>query len=77
MKEERYTNLILEEMRGQFEAVIEIVGDSNERIKDLPTRDEFNRLQADVAAIKQAVTDTNIDQRLLERRVDKLEQHTV
>ena len=76
MDESRYTNVILEDIRNQMQAVLEIVADVQTQVSDMPKRDELNELKDDVKTIKQAVIDTNKDLRLLERRVTKLEKAT-
>ena len=73
MDEERYTNLILEDIRNQMQAVLEIVSDNQKQVQNLPTLDELNELKTDVKVIRQAVTNTSHNVRLLERRIDKLE----
>ena len=69
--DKNYTNVILEEIRSQMSAVLEIV--SNQ-----PTREEFDDLKADVNTIKRAVVDndktTRHELELLDRRVTKLEE---
>lgn len=70
-----YTNVILEEIRSQMSAVLEIVSDNQRKLENVPTRDEFNELKDDVKTIKQAVIDTNKEVALLDRRVTKLEEN--
>ena len=70
-----YTNVILEEIRSQMSAVLEIVSDNQRKLENVPTRDEFNELKDDVKTIKQAVIDTNKEVELLDRRVTKLEEN--
>lgn len=70
-----YTNVILEEIRSQMSAVLEIVSDNQRKLENMPTRDEFNELKDDVKTIKQAVIDTNKEVALLDRRVTKLEEN--
>ena len=69
--DKNYTNVILEEIRSQMRAVLEIV--SNQ-----PTREEFDSLKTDVRTIKRAVVDndktTRHELELLDRRVTKLEE---
>ena len=69
--DKNYTNVILEEIRSQMSAVLEIV--SNQ-----PTREEFDSLKTDVRTIKRAVVDndktTRHELELLDRRVAKLEE---
>ena len=69
--DKNYTNVILEEIRSQMSAILEIV--SNQ-----PTREEFDSLKTDVRTIKRAVVDndktTRHELELLDRRVTKLEE---
>lgn len=69
--DKNYTNVILEKIRSQMSAVLEIV--SNQ-----PTREEFDSLKTDVRTIKRAVVDndktTRHELELLDWRVTKLEE---
>ena len=74
-KDDNYTNVLLEEIRSQMQAVLEISTDTRNKINVLPTmQEDIAELKDDVQVIKQAVTDTNKDLELLERRVTKLEE---
>ena len=78
MDEERYTNVILEEMRDQLAAIHEITVANQSKINKIDgIAQDVEKLKADVAVIKHAVTDTNKDLKLLERRVTKLEEAKV
>lgn len=76
--DKNYTNVILEEIRSQMSAVLEIVSDNQRKLGNMPTREEFDDLKADVNTIKQAVVDNDKTTRhelgLLDRRVTKLEE---
>lgn len=67
------TDILLEEIRGQMSAVLEIVSDTQQKMNTLPTRDDFSTLQSDVATIRQVTHDSATELRLLDRRVTKLE----
>lgn len=73
-----YTNVILEEIRSQMSAVLEIVSDNQRKLDNMPTREEFDDLKADVNTIKLAVVDndktTQHELELLDWRVTKLEE---
>lgn len=69
-----YTDTLLEEIRDQMKAVLEISTDTRDYVKNLPTHNEFNDLRQDVKTIKTAVKDTNSDLKLLERRVVNIEE---
>lgn len=73
-KDDNYTNVLLEEMNSKIQAVLESVSDSQRALQDVPKRDEFNELKAEVATIKAAVTDTNKELKLHDRRITKLEK---
>ena len=76
--DKNYTNVILEEIRSQMSAVLEIVSDNQRKLGNMPTREEFDHLKADVNTIKRAVVDndktTRHELELLDRRVTKLEE---
>ena len=76
--DKNYTNVILEEIRSQMSAVLEIVSDNQRKLGKMPTREEFDDLKADVNTIKRAVVDndktTRHELELLDRRVTKLEE---
>ncbi len=76
--DKNYTNVILEEIRSQMSAVLEIVSDNQRKLGNMPTREEFDDLKADVNTIKRAVVDndktTRHELELLDRRVTELEE---
>ena len=76
--DKNYANVILEEIRSQMSAVLEIVSDNQRKLGNMPTREEFDDLKADVNTIKRAVVDNDKTTRhkleLLDRRVTKLEE---
>ncbi len=77
--DKNYTNVILEEIRSQMSAVLEIVSDNQRKLDNMPTREEFDDFKADVNTIKRAVVDndktTRHELELLDRRrVTKLEE---
>ena len=77
--DKNYTNVILEEIRSQMSAVLEIVSDNQRKLDNMPTREEFDDLKADVNTIKRAVVDndktTRHELELLNWRVTKLEEN--
>ena len=77
--DKNYTNVILEEIRSQMRAVLEIVSDNQRKLGNMPTREEFDDLKADVNTIKLAVVDndktTRHELELLDWRVTKLEEN--
>lgn len=76
--DKNYTNVILEKIRSQMSAVLEIVSDNQRKLDNMPTREEFDDLKADVNTIKRAVVDndktTRHELELLDRRVTELEE---
>ena len=76
--DKNYTNVILEEIRSQMSAVLEIVSDNQRKLDNMPTREEFDDLKADVNTIKRAVVDndktTQHELELLDWRVTELEE---
>ena len=76
--DKNYTNVILEEIRSQMSAVLEIVSDNQRKLGNMPTREEFDDLKADVNTIKRAVVDndktTRHELELLDQRVTELEE---
>jgi hypothetical protein len=70
---DNYIGIMLEEIRDQNRAVLEAVGQMQDDIKHLPTRDEFTALADDVKTIKAAVKATNADLADLDGRVARLE----
>jgi hypothetical protein len=72
--DDKYTGIILEEIRDQNRAVLEGVGQIQETVKTLATQESLNRLEQKVDTIQFALTDTNQDLHKLDLRVTKLEQ---
>lgn len=57
MRNNDYTNVLLEEMRDYMKAVLEAVGDIQMTVKNQPTRDEFEELRQDVRVINAGLAD--------------------
>ena len=77
--DKNYTNVILEEIRSQMSAVLEIVSNQPTREEFNNLREEFDSLKTDARTIKRAVVDndktTQHELELLDRRrVTKLEE---
>lgn len=72
-QEVRYVAVLLEEMRDQNRAVLEAVGDMQEKMSMLPTREEFNEVKDDIKIIKAAITDISNEQKVHNTRLDALE----
>ncbi len=52
-----YTNVLLEEIRDQVCVLFDAVGSIQDELKQVPKRDEFEELKADVRTIKAVVMD--------------------
>ena len=76
--DKNYTNVILEKIRSQMSAVLEIVSNQPTREEFNNLREEFDSLKTDVRTIKRAVVDndktTQHELELLDRRVTELEE---
>ena len=76
--DKNYTNVILEEIRSQMSAVLEIVSKQPTREEFNNLREEFDSLKTDVKIIKRVVVDndktTRHELELLDRRVTELEE---
>jgi capsule polysaccharide export protein KpsE/RkpR len=75
VKDDNYTNVLLEDIRSQMQAVLEISRDTQRKVEPLATiQEDISELKSDFKTIKLVVTDTNKDLRLLDRRITHLEQ---
>ena len=76
--DKNYTNVILEEIRSQMSAVLEIVSNQPTREEFNNLLEEFDSLKTDVRTIKRAVVDndktTQHELELLDWRVTELEE---
>lgn len=72
--DKNYTNVILEKIRSQMSAVLEIVSNQPTREEFNNLREEFDSLKTDVRTIKRAVVDNDKTTRHDDRRVTKLEE---
>lgn len=74
MNDSDYTNVILEEVRSQMQAVLEIVADNQQKIATVNRIEQnVDSLVKDMRIVKAAVIDTSEETKLLERRVTALE----
>ena len=64
---------LMEDQNSKLDAVLEAVGDIQNKVADLPTRVEFDDLRRHVEVIEAAVTATNHDLDALDQRVTRLE----
>lgn len=56
-KDENYTNVILEEMNGKFDLLVEAVGTVQEKLETLALKKDLTEVKEDVKMIRAAVTD--------------------
>lgn len=76
-QKDHYAAVLLEDMNGKFDAIMEILIPMQEQVREIPKmKEDITEMKADIRTIKIAVTDTNRDLHKLERRVDVLETHT-
>ena len=75
-KDENYIAVVLDQIRDQNDAVLEAVGQMQEQMNTLATKDELQIVADDVKTIKAVLTDTNKDVASLDRRLTLLEQAT-
>ena len=54
-------SVLMEDQNGKLDAVLEVVGDIQRKVADLPTWVEFDELKQDVRVIKAAVVDVSRD----------------
>lgn len=73
MSDVNHADILLKDINGKFDAVLEAVGQIQSQIKNLPTRDEFTRLKDDVKTIKLAVTGHSEQLNDNEKRITQLE----
>jgi Tfp pilus assembly protein PilO len=73
MADTDYMAVLLEEIRDQNKAVLEVVGDMQQQLADVPKRAEFDELRADVRVIRAAVADLSVQVSDHEQRMTRLE----
>ncbi len=67
MNSSNHTDIVLEDMNSKFDAVIELVTQMREDMKQLAKQEDLEEVKADVKIIKAAITD-------LSHQVEKHEQ---
>lgn len=72
-KSDNYTAVLLEDIRDQFRAVLEMVGHMQDNMKFLAKASELKELKDDIKTIKKVVTDISRQQTNHETRITKLE----
>lgn len=73
MKLDNYTAILLEEIRDQFRAVIEMVSQMQDNMQFLVKTAELEVVKDDISVIKKVVTDISRQQKDHEKRTTKLE----
>ena len=73
MKLDNYTAILLEEIRDQFRAVIEMVSQMQDNMQFLAKTAELEVVKDDIRVIKKVVTDISRQQKDHEKRITKLE----
>ena len=73
-KKSDYTDILLEEIRDQNNAVLEAVTQLQDKAHKLATKDDLFRVESKVDTIQTAVKATNLDVASLDQRVTDLEQ---
>ena len=73
MKLDNYTAILLEEIRDQFRAVIEMVSQMQDNMQFLAKTAELEVVKDDISVIKKVVTDISRQQKDHEKRITKLE----
>lgn len=75
VKNDNYTNVLLEDIRLQMQAVLEISRDTQKKVEPLAAmQEDIAELKSDFRTVKLVITDTNKDLRLFDRRVTHLEE---
>jgi predicted nucleic acid-binding Zn-ribbon protein len=74
--DDNYTNVLLEQIRDQNNALLEAAADQATRDDITQLRDDVQELKADVKTIKAAVTDLSGQVGEHERRITHLETRT-
>ena len=73
MKLDNYTAILLEEIRDQFRALIEMVSQMQDNMQFLAKTAELEVVKDDISVIKKVVTDISRQQKDHEKRTTKLE----
>ena len=73
---QNYTDILLEQIRDQNQAVLEAVASIRQTVENQPTRDEFNELRDDVRVVKVVLTEHSTELKGHEQRITRLETRT-
>jgi polyhydroxyalkanoate synthesis regulator phasin len=72
--DDNYVGLLLEQIRDQNKAVLEAVGDMQQKVAVLPAmQQDIAELKQEMKVVRAATTDTSRQVHDLERRVSRLE----
>ncbi|HET9721929.1 MAG TPA: hypothetical protein VFP32_02770 [Candidatus Saccharimonadales bacterium] len=62
MTDKNYTDVLLEDINGKFNAILEAVGGMQDHVKRIPDIDErVQNLENEMKTVRQATTKTNAD----------------
>lgn len=68
------TDVLLEDMNGKFDAILEAVGVMQDQVKKIPKMAErLEKIESDLVAVKLNASLTRNDTRLIKIRTEKLE----
>lgn len=70
------TNVILEDINGKFDHIVEIVGALNEKIDKKADKSDLDEIKADIKIMKAALTETSHQVNDHEQRITTLELQT-
>jgi predicted nucleic acid-binding Zn-ribbon protein len=77
-KDQNYTNVLLEEVRGDIKAILEVVVPMRQELAEVKKAvADIPEIKADIKTIKAALTDTNQQVQNHEQRITKLETQTI
>lgn len=68
-----YSNIILEDINGKFNAMLEIMSQFGKDLADTARQTDLDEVKADIKVVKAAVTDTNHLVADHEKRITRLE----
>lgn len=72
MSDENYTNVLLEEMNGKFDRLIEAMAGVKDEVSLSAKQVDLDEVKTDLKIVKAAVTDTNVQVQNLEQRVTNI-----
>lgn len=74
MSDTDYTDILLEDINGKFDAILEAVGSMQDQVKKIPKMSErLEKIESDLVAVKLDASLTRSDTKLIKIRSEKLE----